>query len=112
MGATENLELGGGLTLADAARMMREAMKDKGYRAFPLGQDAAGYLHAKRKRLTEASYRDYEGSLDKFVRFFCDLELKDFEPPALIPGDQAIPWGILIGMVCGYVCTMIALRHG
>ena len=47
-----------GLTLADAARIMREAMKDKSYRAFPLGQDAAGYLFAKRKRLMPASYRD------------------------------------------------------
>ncbi len=28
-----------GLPLADAARMMRESMKDKSYRAFPLGQD-------------------------------------------------------------------------
>jgi hypothetical protein len=26
-----------GLTLADAARMMREAVKDKSYRAFPMG---------------------------------------------------------------------------
>jgi site-specific recombinase XerC len=69
------------LTLADAARMMREAMKDKSYRAWPLGQEAAGYLYAKRKRLTPASYGDYEGSLDKFVRYFCDLEIADFEPP-------------------------------
>jgi len=29
------------LTLAAAARIMREAMRDKSYRAFPLGQDAA-----------------------------------------------------------------------
>jgi site-specific recombinase XerC len=69
------------LTVAQAARIMREAMRDKGYRDFPLGQDVAGYLYAKRKRLTESSYRDYEGGLDKFVRFFADLELKDFEPP-------------------------------
>jgi integrase/recombinase XerC len=71
----------GALTVAEAARIMREAVKDKSYREWPLGQEVAGYLFAKRKRLTEQSYRDYEGSLDKFVRYFCDLELKDFEPP-------------------------------
>ena len=69
------------LTLAQAARIMREAMRDKSYQAFPLGQDVAGYLYAKRKRLTPASYRDYEGGLDKFVRYFPDLVLADFEPP-------------------------------
>jgi integrase/recombinase XerC len=73
--------LAAGLTLEQAARMIREAVKDKSYRAFPLGEDVAGYLYAKRKRLTEASYRDYEGSLDKFVRYFLDLKLGDFEPP-------------------------------
>jgi integrase/recombinase XerC len=70
------------LTLADAARMIREAVKDKSYRLLPLGEDVAAYLYAKRKRLTASSFRDYEGSLDKFVRYFLDLELKDFEPPA------------------------------
>jgi hypothetical protein len=69
------------LTLADAAAMLRDAVKDKGYRAYPLGQDAEAYLRAKRKRLTTASYRDYEGGLDKFVRYFLDLRLQDFEPP-------------------------------
>jgi integrase len=69
------------LTLAEAARIMREAVKDKSYLLMSLGQDVGAYLRAKRKRLTDASYRDYEGSLDKFVRFFPDLELGDFEPP-------------------------------
>jgi site-specific recombinase XerC len=70
-----------GLTLADAARMIREAVKDQSYRAYPLGQEAAAYLHAKRKRLTPSSYRDYEGCLDKFARYFLDLQISDFEPP-------------------------------
>jgi integrase/recombinase XerC len=69
------------LTLADAARMMREAVKDKSYRQYPLGQDAEAYLWAKRKRLTASSYRDYESGLDKFARYFCDLHVADFEPP-------------------------------
>lgn len=69
------------LTLAQAARIMREAVKDKSYRLLPLGQDVEAYLRAKRKRLTEQSYRDYEASLDKFARYFPDLDLADFEPP-------------------------------
>lgn len=69
------------LTLAEAQRIVREALKDKSYQLFPLGQEVAAYLRAKRKRLTDPSYRDYEGSLDKLVRFYSALELADFEPP-------------------------------
>jgi site-specific recombinase XerD len=70
-----------GLTLAEAARMMRDSVKDKSYRAFPLGQEAGHYLRHKRKRLTASSYRDYESCLDKLARYFADLELVAFEPP-------------------------------
>jgi integrase/recombinase XerC len=70
-----------GLTVADAARIMREAVRDKSYQLFPMGQEVAAYLRAKRKRLTDSSYRDYESGLDKLVRHFADLELEDFEPP-------------------------------
>ena len=56
-------------------------MKDKSYRAFPLGQEAGHYLRAKRKRLTASSYRDYESCLDKLARYFADLEISDLEPP-------------------------------
>ena len=70
-----------GLTLAEAAAMMRDAVKDKSYRAFPLGQEAGHYLRAKRKRLTPSSYRDYESCLDKLARHFLDLEIGDLEPP-------------------------------
>jgi len=69
------------LTLREAARIMREAVRDKSYQQYPLGQDAAAYLRVKRKRLTDSSYRDYESCLDKFARYFCDLRLADFEPP-------------------------------
>jgi integrase len=68
------------LTVAQAARIMRE-VRDKSYQLFPLGQDAAAYLRVKRKRLTASSYRDYESSLDKLARYFCDLHIEDFEPP-------------------------------
>jgi integrase len=69
------------LTLPSAARMMREATKNKAYRAYPLGGEAGRYLRWKRGRLTAESYRDYESCLDKLARDFCDLELKDFNPP-------------------------------
>lgn len=64
-----------------AASLYRDQMRDKSYQLLPMGQEAATYLRAKRKRLTESSYRDYEGCLDKFARHFPDLQLADFEPP-------------------------------
>ncbi len=69
------------LTVAEAARIMREAVKNKSYQLLPMGQGAATYLHAKRKRLTDSSYRNYERVLDKFARHFPDLQLEDFKPP-------------------------------
>lgn len=69
------------MTLPEATRIVRDAVRDKSYRAFPVGQESARYLRAQRKRLTAASYRDYEGCLDKFSRHFADLEIADFEPP-------------------------------
>lgn len=70
------------LTLAEAARIMREAVRDKSYQLTPIGEEAAAYLRAKRKRLTDSSYRDYESGLDKVARYFPDLRIEDFEPPA------------------------------
>lgn len=69
------------LTLIEAARMIREAMKDKTYRAYPIGGEAGAYLRDKRKRLTASSYRDYEACLDKLARNFLDLQLVDLAPP-------------------------------
>jgi site-specific recombinase XerD len=56
-------------------------MKDKSYRAFPLGIEAGHYLRAKHKRLTAESYRDNDSCLDKLARHFADLGLSDLEPP-------------------------------
>lgn len=81
---TTILEINGALTLDQLALLaphFRDALKDKSYQEFPIGQDAAAYLRAKRKRLTESSYRDYEGCLDKLARHFPDLELAALEPP-------------------------------
>src|ERR1700730_10578376 len=70
------------MTLSEAARVMRDAMRDKSYQVTPLGEEIANYLHVKRKRLTESSHRDYESGLDKLARHFPDLRLEDFEPHA------------------------------
>src|SRR5437763_679353 len=64
-----------------AAELGREAVKDKSYRALPLGLEAGNYLRHKRKRLTTASYRDYEGCLYKLARYFADIEIESLEPP-------------------------------
>ena len=69
------------LPLQRAAHLHREALKNKAYRAFPLGGEAAAYLRQNRGRLLPSTYTAYESCLDKFARFFCDLELEDFEPP-------------------------------
>ena len=60
---------------------MREATKDKSYQHTPLGEEAAGYLRIKRKRLTDSSHRDYERGLAHFCWHFADLRIEDFEPP-------------------------------
>src|SRR6185437_6808419 len=78
------LEIGERLTpeqIQLLAPMLREAVRDKSYELLPLGEDVAAYLRAKRKRLTAASYRSYEGTLDKLARDFPDLTVEDFEPP-------------------------------
>lgn len=69
------------LTLAEAGRIMREALRDKSYQLTPIGGEVAAYLRVKRKRLAATSYRSYESSLDKLARHFPDLDLRDFEPP-------------------------------
>jgi site-specific recombinase XerC len=69
------------MTLPEAARIMREAVKDKSYRAYPLGGEAGAYLRWKRGMITASTYRDYEACLDKLARTFPDLEIQDFEPP-------------------------------
>lgn len=71
------------LTLADAARMMREAVKDKSYRATPLGLEVAHFMRWFRNEYgaTPETLRDYESILAKLAIDHADLELADFEPP-------------------------------
>lgn len=69
------------LDYATATRIVREGVRDKAYRAYPLGGEWAAYMRWGRGRWTPATYREYESCGDKFAREFPDLELTDFEPP-------------------------------
>jgi integrase len=69
------------MDLATAARILREATRDKSYRAYPIGAEAGAYLRWKRGQIAENTYYMYESLLDKVARNFCDLELTDLEPP-------------------------------
>src|SRR2546421_8688658 len=75
-GATPTLQ-----PLQVAARERPDAMKNKAYRAFPLGQEAGAYLRHNRGRLLPNTYKTYESCLDKLARHFADLEIAAFEPP-------------------------------
>jgi integrase len=71
------------LELGEAARIMRDAVKDKSYRGTPLGLEVAAFLRYFRTEFgaTPESCRDYESILAKFAIDHADLELRDFEPP-------------------------------
>ena len=71
------------LTLAEAARMMREALRDRSYRSTPLGLEVARYYRWKKNEwgATAGTLRDYEAILAKLALDHADLELADFCPP-------------------------------
>lgn len=71
------------LTLADAARMMRQALRDRSYRATPLGLVVGHYYRWKKNEwgATESTLIDYEAILAKLALDHADLELDDFAPP-------------------------------
>lgn len=71
------------LTLAGAARMMREALRDRSYRATPLGLVVAHYYRWKKNEwgATASTLLDYEAILAKLALDHADLELSDFAPP-------------------------------
>jgi integrase/recombinase XerD len=71
------------LTLAQAARIMREAVRDRSYRGTPLGLEVARYLRWKRNEwgATPSTLTDYESILSKLALDHADLELDDFAPP-------------------------------
>jgi integrase/recombinase XerD len=71
------------LTLAAAARKMREALRDRAYRGTPLGLEVARYYRWKKNEwgATADTLRDYEAILAKLALDHADLELSDFAPP-------------------------------
>jgi integrase len=66
----------------DLIAAILDALRDKSYQDFPLGDHARVYLAAKRKRLTDASMRTYESFLSKLAKEFPTLQLSDLELPA------------------------------
>jgi integrase/recombinase XerC len=59
-------------------------MKDKSYRATPIGLEVAHFMRWFRNEYgaTQETLRDYEAILAKLALDHADLELADFEPPA------------------------------
>lgn len=71
------------LRAAGGSMMMRESVKDRSYRATPLGLEVARYYRWKKNEwgATPDTLRDYEAILARLAEFFADLELHDFSPP-------------------------------
>lgn len=71
------------LELGSAARMLRDALRDRSYRATPLGLEVARYYRWKKNEwgATADTMRDYEAILRNLCVYFADLELADFTPP-------------------------------
>lgn len=70
------------LTVEEAARIMREAVRDKSYEATKLGEEVVRYLRWMRSMdYAPRSYYEYESILYRFVLEHADLTLNDFVPP-------------------------------
>jgi hypothetical protein len=64
------------LTLGEAARIIREAVKDKSYRKTPLGQLVGRYLRWFRNKYgaTDSTIRDYEAVLARMSLLLAERE--------------------------------------
>jgi site-specific recombinase XerC len=72
------------LTVGEAARIIREALKDKSYRVnTATGPEVGLYLRWKKNEWGAADLTlvDYEAILARLVLFHAELGLADFEPP-------------------------------
>ena len=70
------------LTLADAARLVRDAMRDNTYRGTPLGEHVGAFMrYTLNQDWEQRSRAEYESTLYRFVLYFADLDLPDFTPP-------------------------------
>lgn len=72
------------------AQLARTNVRDKSYLDSPMGREVGRYLAAKRKELTDSSFRGWESCLDKFARQFADLSLENLELPN--GADLIEPW--------------------
>jgi integrase/recombinase XerD len=63
--------------------MMRDALRDRSYRATPLGLEVSRYYRWKKNEwgATAETLRDYEAILAKLALDHADLKLPNFEPP-------------------------------
>ena len=69
------------LTLADAARLVRDAMRDNTYRGTPLGEHVGAFMrYTLNQDWEQRSRAEYESTLYRFVLYFADLDLPDFHP--------------------------------
>jgi len=66
-----------------AARIIRDALKDRSYRATPLGLEVARYYRWKKNEwgAQPETLRDYEAILARLSLYHPDRELAEFEPP-------------------------------
>ena len=70
------------IPLADAARRVREAMRDNTYRGTPLGEHVGAFMrYTLNQDWEQCSRAEYESTLYRFVLYFADLDLPDFTPP-------------------------------
>ena len=70
------------IPLADAARRVREAMRDKSYRGTPLGEHVGAFMrYTLNQDWEQRSRAEYESTLYRFALYFADLDLPDFTPP-------------------------------
>jgi site-specific recombinase XerD len=66
------------LTVREIAAMLDQAVRDKSYRAAPLGQEVASFLRYKSTTDTAArTIQDYESILARFAAEHAHLELHD-----------------------------------
>jgi integrase len=68
------------LTLREAASILDEAMRNKGYRSVPLGQDVGRFLRYMRsaKDASPRTIEDYESVLARFATEHAHLQLENF----------------------------------
>lgn len=69
-------------SLAEAARVVREAMKNTSYRATRLGEHVGSFMrYTLSQNWEQRSRAEYESTLYRFALYFADLDLPDFTPP-------------------------------